>query len=55
MQASVMVHFQKGLAGARKEAIAAAQDTAVNLLVLDVFARAIIGSEAPQYAARVPA
>jgi hypothetical protein len=47
MQASVVVHFQKGLAGARNEAIAAAQDTAVNLLVLDVFARAIIGSEAP--------
>jgi len=41
----VEVHFQKGLAGARPEVIAAARQTAMNPAVLDAFALAIVGSE----------
>jgi FAD/FMN-containing dehydrogenase len=40
----VELHFNKGLAGAPAEAIAAARDTATNPVVLDAFALAIIAS-----------
>jgi FAD/FMN-containing dehydrogenase len=40
----VELHFNKGLAGAPPEAIAAARDTATNPAVLDAFALAIIAS-----------
>jgi FAD/FMN-containing dehydrogenase len=40
----VELHFNKGLAGAPAEAIAAARDTATNPAVLDAFALAIIAS-----------
>ena len=44
------LHFQKGLAGALPEAIAATRDTATNPAVLDAFVLVIIGSEgAPAY------
>jgi FAD/FMN-containing dehydrogenase len=43
----VELHFQKGLAGAPAEAIAATRDTATNPNVLDAFALAIIGGEGP--------
>jgi FAD/FMN-containing dehydrogenase len=47
---SVELHFQKGLAGAPPEAIAATRDTAMNPKVLDAFVLAIIGGEAsPAY------
>jgi FAD/FMN-containing dehydrogenase len=43
-------HFNKGLAGAPAEAIAAAKDTATNPAVLDAFALAMIGADgAPAY------
>jgi FAD/FMN-containing dehydrogenase len=44
---TVELHFQKGLAGASAEAIAAATDTAANPAVIDAFALAIVASEAP--------
>lgn len=44
---SVELHFQKGLAGAPAEAIAAAKDTATNPAVLDAFVLAIIAGEGP--------
>ena len=40
----VSLHFNKGLAGAPPEAIAAASDTAMNPAVVDAFALAIIGA-----------
>lgn len=43
----VSLHFNKGLAGAAPEAIAAARDTATNPAVLDAFALAIMGAEGP--------
>ena len=43
----VELHFQKGLAGAPAEAIAATRDTAMNPKVLDAFGLAIIGGEGP--------
>jgi FAD/FMN-containing dehydrogenase len=43
----VELHFQKGLAGAPLEAIAATRDTAMNPKVLDAFCLAIIGGEGP--------
>lgn len=44
------LHFNKGLAGAPAEAIAAARDTAMNPAVLDAFALVIIaGSSAPAF------
>ncbi|MFT4268198.1 MAG: FAD-binding oxidoreductase [Xenophilus sp.] len=43
----VSLHFNKGLAGAPAEAIAAARDTAMNPAVLDAFALAILGAEGP--------
>jgi FAD binding domain/Berberine and berberine like len=45
--ASVELHFQKGLAGAPADVIAAAADTATNPAVLDAFVLAIIASEGP--------
>jgi FAD/FMN-containing dehydrogenase len=41
------LHFNKGLAGAPAEAVAAAKDTAINPAALDAFALAIIASDAP--------
>jgi FAD/FMN-containing dehydrogenase len=47
---AVELHFNKGLAGAPAEAIAAARETAMNPAVCDAFALAIIaGGEAPAY------
>ena len=43
----VGLHFNKGLAGAPKEAIAAARDTAMNPAVLDAFALAISAASGP--------
>jgi len=49
-QWDVEFHFNKGLAGAPPEAIAAARDTATNPQVLDAFALAIIaGSSGPAF------
>ncbi len=46
----IELHFNKGLAGAPAEAIAASRDTATNPAVLDAFALAIIGSgSGPSY------
>jgi len=45
--AKVEIHFQKGLAGGRPEAIAQALQTPMNPAVADAFALAIIGSEGP--------
>src|SRR6185503_3375139 len=46
----VSLHFNKGLAGAPAEEIAAARDTATNPAVLDAFALAIIaGGEGPAF------
>jgi FAD/FMN-containing dehydrogenase len=44
---SVSLHFNKGLAGAPAEAVAAAKDTAMNPAVLDAFALVICGAEGP--------
>ncbi len=44
---AIELHFQKGLAGAPAEAIAAAADTPMNPAVTDAFALAIIASEGP--------
>jgi len=43
----VQLHFNKGLAGAPAEAIAAAHDTATNPVVLEAFALAIIANGGP--------
>jgi hypothetical protein len=43
----VALHFNKGLAGAPAEAIAAARDTAIHPAALDAFALAIIGGAGP--------
>jgi FAD/FMN-containing dehydrogenase len=45
--ASVELHFQKGLAGAPAEVIAAARETATNGAMLEAFVLAIIASEGP--------
>ena len=46
----IELHFNKGLAGAPADAIAASRDTATNPAVLDAFALAIIGSgSGPSY------
>jgi FAD/FMN-containing dehydrogenase len=52
--APVELHFQKGLAGAPPEAIAAARETAMNPKVLDAFVLAIIGGEGPPVYPGVP-
>jgi FAD/FMN-containing dehydrogenase len=44
---SVSLHFNKGLAGAPAEEVAAARDTATNPAVLDAFALAIIATGGP--------
>jgi FAD/FMN-containing dehydrogenase len=44
---SVEVHFQKGLAGAPTETLAATRDTPMHPAVLDAFALAIIAGEGP--------
>jgi FAD/FMN-containing dehydrogenase len=44
---SVGLHFNKGLAGAPAEAVAAAKDTATNPAMLDAFALAIISGGGP--------
>ena len=44
---SVTLHFNKGLAGAPAEAIAASRQTAMNPEVLDAFALAIIADDGP--------
>lgn len=49
-QWDIELHFNKGLAGAPADAIAASKDTATNPAVLDAFALAIIGSgSGPSY------
>ena len=46
----MQLHFQKALAGAPPEAIAATRDTVINPAVLDAFVLVIIGNEvAPAY------
>jgi FAD/FMN-containing dehydrogenase len=50
----VSLHFNKGLAGAPADALAAAKDTAMNPLVLDAFALAIIAGSSPPAFADVP-
>ncbi len=44
---TVALHFNKGLAGAPTDAVAAAKDTAMNPAVVDAFALAIIGGGGP--------
>jgi len=44
---TVSLHFNKGLAGAPEEEIAAARDTAMNPAVLDAFALVIIADDEP--------
>lgn len=51
---SISLHFNKGLAGAPAEAIAAARDTAMNPQVLDAFALAIAGASGPPAYPGVP-
>jgi hypothetical protein len=47
---TVVLHFNKGLAGAPDEAVAAARDTATNPAMTEAFALAIIaGGEGPRY------
>jgi hypothetical protein len=48
------LHCNKGLAGAPAEALAAAKDTAMNPVVLDAFALAIIGGSSPPAFADLP-
>jgi len=43
----VSFHFNKGLAGATPEVLAASRDTAMNPQVLDAFALAIIAGDGP--------
>ena len=50
----VQLHFNKGLAGAPEDKIAAARDTAMNPAVLDAFALVIIASGDPQSAPGLP-
>ena len=50
----VSLHFNKGLAGATAEAIAAARDTAMNPAVVDAFALAICGAGGPPAYPDVP-
>jgi len=50
----VSLHFNKGLAGAPPEAVAAARDTATHPAVLDAFALAILGATGPPAYAGLP-
>lgn len=51
---SMSLHFNKGLAGAPAEEIAAARNTATNPQLLDAFALAITGAEGPPAYAGLP-
>jgi FAD/FMN-containing dehydrogenase len=51
---NVGLHFNKGLAGASAENLAAAKDTATNPAVLDAFALAIIAGEGPSAFPGIP-
>jgi FAD/FMN-containing dehydrogenase len=53
-QFEVQLHFNKGLAGAPQDKIAAARDTATNPAVLDAFALAIIASGKPMSSPNLP-
>ncbi len=46
-ESGLSLHFNKGLAGGRKSAVAGAGDTATNPVVMDAFALAISGESAP--------
>lgn len=48
------MHFNKGLAGAPADAVAAARDTALNPAVLDAFALAIIAGGGPPVYPGIP-
>ena len=50
----VSLHFNKGLAGAPREAVEAARNTATNPAVLESFALAILGSNGPAAYAGLP-
>jgi FAD/FMN-containing dehydrogenase len=50
----VSLHFNKGLAGAPADAVAAARDTAMNPAVLDAFALLISAAEGPPASPGVP-
>ncbi|HZI82622.1 MAG TPA: FAD-binding protein [Casimicrobiaceae bacterium] len=50
----ISLHFNKGLAGAPSEEVAAARDTAMNPAVLDAFALAISAAEGPPAFPGVP-
>jgi hypothetical protein len=50
----VSLHFNKGLAGAPREAVEAARNTATNPVVLESFALAILGSNGPAAYAGLP-
>ena len=51
---TLSLHFNKGLAGAPKEELATARDTAINSAALDAFALAIIAAEGPPAFAGLP-
>jgi FAD/FMN-containing dehydrogenase len=51
---SVAFHFNKGLAGASTDTLAASRDTAMNPEVLDAFALAIIAGDGPSSFAGLP-
>ena len=51
---SVLLHFNKGLAGGLAAAVTAARDTATNPAMLDAFALAIIGGAGPSAYAGAP-
>jgi len=53
-QFEVQLHFNKGLAGAPQDRIAAARETAMNPAVLDAFALAIIASGKPLSSPNLP-
>jgi FAD/FMN-containing dehydrogenase len=53
-QWKISLHFNKGLAGAPPEEIAAAKNTAMNPAMLDAFALAICGAEGPPAYAGLP-
>jgi FAD/FMN-containing dehydrogenase len=50
----ISLHFNKGLAGAPAEELAAARDTAMNPVVLDAFALAIIAGNSPAVFPGIP-
>ena len=50
----ISLHFNKGLAGASSNHLVAAKDTAMNPVVLDAFAEAIIAGESPSTFPSIP-